>query len=86
MHLDVNLQEEQAATACDPLPLCFVESKGFCKLMHCIEGEYTVLSRTMVTSQLEFSLMFSTVHNIHNKRRNVLNITKTFKLKAWKLS
>ncbi|XP_074549985.1 E3 SUMO-protein ligase ZBED1-like [Halichoeres trimaculatus] len=42
-------------TACDMLPLSFVEGKGFDKLMHYIEPEYTVPTRKTITSRLEIN-------------------------------
>ncbi len=62
-------------TACDLLQLCFTEGKGFCKLKHYIETEYTVPSHLTVTSQLRLSLMFSNVC----KWRNVLHIATACK-------
>ncbi len=53
-------------TAGDLLPLCFVKGKGFRKLMHYTEPEYT--KRTTVMSQLKLSLMFANVCNLNNKR------------------
>ncbi len=37
-------------TACHLLPVCFVEGKGFLSLIHYTEPEYTILSRSSVTS------------------------------------
>ncbi len=66
-------------TACDMLPPCFAEGKGFRRLSY-TEPEHTVLRRTTVMSQLELSLMFANVCNLNNKWHKVRHITAAFEL------